>query len=135
MSDGRTALVIDDDADIRELLRVMLEAGGFQVDLVSDGMDAVNLKKWYDIILLDMKMPVFDGQHLMDYWQLTRPDILQRVIVLTGYSRLTMEEETTTFARLAKPFLYLDLMKVVGKCVAQPRPAAAGSLALTISGP
>jgi CheY-like chemotaxis protein len=118
MSETRTALVIDDDADIRELLRTMLESSGFQVDSLSDGIDAVDLKKWYDIILLDLKMPVFDGQRLTDYWQLTDPDILRRVIVLTGYDRLTKDREPPAYARLAKPFHYLELMKVVNECIA-----------------
>jgi len=122
MSDVKTALVIDDDDDIREVLRVMLESGGLQVDVMSDGIDAVDLKKWYDVILLDLKMPVFDGQRLTDYWQLTDPDILRRVIVLSGYSRLTMDQELPTFARLAKPFNYLTLMKVVDECIAQVLP-------------
>jgi two-component system response regulator CpxR len=119
MTDLKTALVIDDDADIREVLRVMLESGGFQVDTLSDGIDAVDLKKWYDVILLDLKMPVFDGQRLTDYWQLTAPDILRRVIVLSGYSRLKMDQEPTTFARLEKPFDYRTVMKVVDECIAR----------------
>jgi two-component system response regulator CpxR len=117
MSGEKTALVIDDDADIREVLRVMLESGGFQVDVLSDGIDAVVLKKWYDVILLDLKMPVFDGQRLTDYWQLTSPDILRRVIVLSGYSRLPMDQETPTFARLEKPFDHRSVMKVVDECI------------------
>ena len=123
MSDPKTALIIDDDADIREVLRVMLESRGFQVDNLSDGIHAVDLKKWYDVILLDLKMPVFDGRHLTDYWQLTNPDILRRVIVLSGYSRMTMDKEPSTFARLEKPFDYKTVMKVVDECIASTRKA------------
>ena len=119
MNELKTALIIDDDADIRELLRVMLETDGFQVDALSDGIDAVALKKSYDVILLDLQMPVFDGQRLTDYWELTDPEILRRVIVLTGYSRLAMDREPATFASVAKPFEYRALMKVVNACVAQ----------------
>jgi CheY-like chemotaxis protein len=121
MSDDKTALIIDDDADIREVLSVMLESGGFQVDVLSDGIDALDLKKWYDVILLDLKMPVFDGQRLTDYWQLTDPDILRRVIVLSGYDRLSIDQEPSTFARLAKPFDYRTVMKVVEECIAQSK--------------
>ena len=121
MTAVKTALVIDDDADIREVLRVMLESGGFSVDVLSDGIDALELKKRYDVILLDLKMPVFDGQSLTDYWQLTDPDILQRVIVLSGYDRLTTDQKLPTFARLAKPFEYLTVMKVVDECMARSR--------------
>src|SRR5512140_2513725 len=126
MSDEKTALVIDDDDDIREVLRTMLESRGFQVDVFSDGIDAVKLEKWYDVILLDLKMPVFDGQRLTDYWQLTDPDILQRVIVLSGYDRLASDRDQPTFARLAKPFDYLTVIRVVDECVAQPNLKSVG---------
>lgn len=119
MTREKTALVIDDDADIQEVLRAMLESVGFQVDVLSDGIDAVELKKRYDVILLDLKMPVFDGHRLTDYWQLTDPDVLRRVIVLSGYSRLTQDQQLHTFARLAKPFAFKTLMKVVDDCLAQ----------------
>jgi CheY-like chemotaxis protein len=116
----RTALVIDDDEDIREVLRTMLEAGGFHVDVLTDGIDALELTSWYDVILLDWKMPVFDGQRLTDYWQLTDPSILRRVIVLSGYSRLTLDQQPPTFAILPKPFDYKALMHVVDQCVTTP---------------
>jgi len=82
----------------------------------------VNLKKWYDVILLDLKMPVFDGQSLTDYWQLTDPEILRRVIVLSGYSRLAIDQEPKTFARVEKPFDFLAVMKIVDDCIAQLQP-------------
>jgi CheY-like chemotaxis protein len=118
MSGAKTALIIDDDYDIREVLRAMLETGGFEVDVLSDGIDAVNLEKWYDIILLDLKMPVFDGKSLTAYWHLTNPEILRRVIVLSGYARMSTDQDLVTFARLAKPFDYAGLMKVVHECLA-----------------
>lgn len=119
MSRGKTALIIDDDADIREVLGAMLELGGFQVDAMSDGIEALDLQKWYDVILLDLKMPVFDGRRLIDYWQLTDPDILRRVVVLTGYDRMTVDRKAPTFARLSKPFAHETVMKVVDECVAE----------------
>ncbi len=128
MSRGKTALIIDDEADIREVLGAMLEIGGFQVDTLSDGIDALNLEKWYDVILLDLKMPVFDGRRLIDYWQLTAPDILRRVVVLTGYDRMAVDGEAPTFARLSKPFEHKTVMKVVDECVAhQTREPLGGS--------
>jgi CheY-like chemotaxis protein len=123
----KMALVIDDDHDIREVLRYMLESGGFHVDVLSDGIDALELKKTYDVILLDWKMPVFDGQRLTDYWQLTDPEVLRRVIVLSGYSRLTTDQVPPTFASLAKPFEYRTVMKVIDDCVTQSQKVAGGA--------
>lgn len=115
----KRALVIDDDDHIRELLRVILETAGFEVHTMSDGIDAVELKNEYDVILLDMKMPIFDGTRLTDYWKLTDPAILRRVILLTGYTRMTSDRDLGTFARLAKPFDYQHVLTTVAACLQQ----------------
>lgn len=126
MVDDKTALVIDDDPDIRELLCVMLETEGFRVDVLSDGIDALDLSKWYDVILLDLRMPIFDGQRLTDYWQFTNADVLRRVILLSGYSGVKTDQEPVTFARVAKPFIPEELMSVVAECVEQSDSLRAG---------
>lgn len=113
----KKALVIDDDDDVRELLKVLLEWQGFQVDVMSDGIGAVDLAKPYDVILLDLNMPIFDGERLADYWQLTDPAILDRVIVLSGYSRFMRGRQLPTFAMLSKPFDHQELLRVVDACV------------------
>ena len=112
----KRALVVDDDNNIRELLETLLETAGFEVDLMRDGIDAVELKKDYQIILLDMKMPIFDGERLTDYWKLTRPEVLSRVILLSGYSRLSSDRDFGTFAIIAKPFDYRELLATVEAC-------------------
>ena len=118
MSGGKTALIIDDEPDIREVLGAMLKLGGFQVDTMSDGIEALDLKKWYDVILLDLKMPVFDGRRLIDYWKLTAPDVLRRVVVLSGYDGM-VDQKAPTFGRLSKPFAHKSVMKIVDECVAE----------------
>jgi len=113
----KRALVIDDDDDIRELLEAFLETAGFEVDSMRDGIDAVALTKDYRIILLDMKMPIFDGERLTDYWKMTRPEILNRVILLSGYARLS-DRDFGTFAVVAKPFDFRELLTTVEACYA-----------------
>lgn len=115
----KRALVIDDDEHIRELLQTLLEIEGFEVDTLRDGIDAVELKKDYQVILLDMKMPIFDAGRLTDYWKLTDPGILRRVILLSGYSRLSSNRDLGTFASIAKPFDYRDLLRTVESCFRQ----------------
>jgi two-component system response regulator VanR len=115
----KQALVIDDDDDLREMLEAFLETAGFEVDSLRDGIDAVELKKDYQVILLDMKMPIFDGARLTDYWKLTRPEVLRRVILLSGYSRLSAARDFGTFAVVEKPFDYLELLRTVEACFAK----------------
>lgn len=117
----RLALVIDDDPNIREILRAILETAEFEVHTMSDGIDALELKEDYGVILLDLKMPIFDATRLTDYWRLTAPGILTRVILLTGYSRLSSDHDLGTFATVAKPFDFRHLLEVVERCIHQPR--------------
>jgi two-component system OmpR family response regulator len=120
-ADGsKRALVIDDDDHIRELLQTLLETAGFTVYLMRDGIDAVDLKEdAHHVILLDMKMPIFDGARLTDYWKLTNPSVLRRVILLSGYSRLSSDRDFGTFAVIEKPFEYRELLTVVDACFRQ----------------
>lgn len=64
----KQALVVEDDVNIAELLRLYLEKDGFAVTLAADGGAAVELarKTTPDLILLDIMLPVKDG------WQVCR---------------------------------------------------------------
>ncbi|MFK7953879.1 MAG: response regulator transcription factor [Ekhidna sp.] len=56
-------LVVDDEADILELLKYNLEKEGFEVKVASDGIKGVEIAKSFipDLILLDIMMPKQDG--------------------------------------------------------------------------
>lgn len=56
-------LVIDDDADIRELLKYNLKKDGFDVQTLPDGREAVRMCKSFrpSVVLLDIMMPFQDG--------------------------------------------------------------------------
>lgn len=57
------ALVIDDEPQIRRLLRVMLEAGGYQVFDAESGQEGIVLaaQRRPDVVLLDLGLPDLDG--------------------------------------------------------------------------
>jgi len=61
-------LVVDDDANISELLRLYLEKDGYSVVIANDGRQAIELQKSEEpaLILLDIMLPIFDG------WQVCR---------------------------------------------------------------
>lgn len=62
-----TILVADDEAEIRELLRLYLEKDGYQVLEAADGQSALSLLERGDIdmVLLDIMMPKADGYHVL----------------------------------------------------------------------
>jgi CheY-like chemotaxis protein len=116
----RRALVVDDDEDIRQLIAALLDSAGFDADLIADGIEALEVTRDYDVILVDLNMPVFDGERLLEYWSLTQKHLLRRVIVLTGFLHYTGGRRLPpTFASIAKPFAYDTLTSTVQRCAAQ----------------
>jgi CheY-like chemotaxis protein len=59
----RRVLLVEDVEINQELARLILEAGGHEVDVVSDGAAAVKAvqDERYDLVLMDIQMPVMDG--------------------------------------------------------------------------
>jgi DNA-binding response OmpR family regulator len=71
MSPPRTKprlLVVDDDEDIRALLRLILERGGYDVDDQPDGRAALRAFHTgrHDLVVLDVTMPDLDGWEILD---------------------------------------------------------------------
>jgi PAS domain S-box-containing protein len=60
---GRRVLLVDDEPVNQEIAQMMLEDVGLQVDLASDGRQAVDKveRLAYDLVLMDMQMPLMDG--------------------------------------------------------------------------
>lgn len=56
-------MIVEDHADIRMMMKILLETYGFEVVEASDGYEAVEkaLEKTPDVILMDLAMPVLDG--------------------------------------------------------------------------
>ncbi len=61
-------LIVDDDINICELLRLYLEKDGFDAEVVTDGLNAINVFNAInpDLVLLDIMLPGMDG------WQICR---------------------------------------------------------------
>lgn len=59
-------LVVDDDPNISELLKIYLEKEGYEVKLAADGVAGVNYFKMYDpdLVLLDIMLPQKDGRQV-----------------------------------------------------------------------
>ncbi len=63
MDKGLTVLVVEDDHDVRELLRVTLEVAGYRVIEADNGVEGLDAADRHepDAILIDMSMPLMDG--------------------------------------------------------------------------
>jgi len=80
-------LIVDDEAPVRGLLRVIAERCGLAVDEAKDGYECIEHieRNTYDVVLLDLAMPWLNGLEVIEY--LKRKDIHPAVIVLTAMTR------------------------------------------------
>jgi DNA-binding response OmpR family regulator len=71
VSEPQTILVVDDDADIRELIKHRLELSGYKVAFAADAGTALTLARTAqpDLILLDLTLPGGDGFMILERMQ------------------------------------------------------------------
>jgi CheY-like chemotaxis protein len=109
-------LIIDDDADIRELLKIVLEADGYHVNIAVDGADALTqlgAGLWPALILLDLMMPRLDGEQFMKKMRGTRYAKIP-VVLLSGHSAAAKKADDLHAAScLNKPVEVEELLDTV----------------------
>lgn len=90
----RFLLVVDDDDTIVNLLRAILESKG-TVESASNGQTALNMvqEKHFDVIIMDVNMPVMDGIDFYKESSKIFPDIKDRILFFTG----SRDHERTSF--------------------------------------
>lgn len=122
MSDGRRALVVDDDAGIRILVARVLTREGFDVDSARDGAEAIEkmMQNEYDIITLDLMMPRVDGFAVVKYMTKHWPEKLGSVVVMTAFGAEALERVCPPVERtLEKPF---DINRLLAEAAERLQP-------------
>jgi CheY-like chemotaxis protein len=126
-------LVVDDDADTREMLKSVLEDCGADVSLATSAGETLQAldRSIPDVLICDVGMPDTDGYALMQQVRARTSDRGGSVpaVALTGYT--TVEDRARAVSvgyqrHLAKPVEPFDLTRVVAELV-EGGPARAGS--------
>ncbi|MEP9358032.1 response regulator transcription factor [Sphingomonas sp. KR3-1] len=88
-----SVLVVEDDAELAQLLAEQLGAAGYQVEIEADGRAAIDLVavRPFDVILLDRMLPAIDGVDVLK--RLRREQVDVPVILLTALGRLAERVE------------------------------------------
>jgi len=124
MNAGNRILIVDDDAQIRTLLRTVLEAHGYVVRHASDGAEAASLMRAEvpDLVVTDIFMPEADGFEVLAVIKESYPEM--PVIVVSG-SQITPNVDFLHLAGrlgahsvLHKPFRPHDLIAAVEQALA-----------------
>jgi CheY-like chemotaxis protein/HPt (histidine-containing phosphotransfer) domain-containing protein len=117
--DGRSVLIVDDNATSRRILQEIVANWGMDVVVAPGGRAALRLveaNEVPEIILLDLNMPVLDGfdvaAQLRESW--SKDDL--KLILLTSTSQADVEERSRRLGisrRVMKPFVEADLYRAV----------------------
>ena len=107
-------LVVDDEADLAEVIRKMLEFAGYEVSTAESGAKALELLAAapFDAIVSDLRMPDMDGAGLWREIVVQHPRLSHRILFVTGDILSPAASEflrDTRCAALEKPFLMSDL--------------------------
>jgi signal transduction histidine kinase/ActR/RegA family two-component response regulator len=118
--DGVNMLVAEDSEDLRELMQRVLESKGAKVDSCGDGAQAVEraLAHPYDVILMDINMPVMDGYQATA--ALRARGYRKPVIALTAHASIEhrqMSLEAGCDAYLSKPVNANSLVDILRQLV------------------
>ena len=112
-------LCADDDDNIRELCSIALSKAGFAPDTASNGREALEKLQdnEYAAILLDLAMPSVHGATILAVLHRERPELLRRIIVVTGTSDAVVDGVRYPVAAvLRKPVSIDALVAEVNNC-------------------
>ena len=81
-----SALVVDDDPDVCDLVAYKLEQSGFDVQRAHSGLEALGAvaAKQPDVVLLDIMMPGMSGLEVLERWRLEGSTANLAVLLLTA---------------------------------------------------
>lgn len=81
-------LAVDDDTQVLESLRAILESNGYEVDTAETGAEAIEKshQNFYNLALLDIRLPDMEGIELLTRMKETTPKMVK--IMVTGYPSL-----------------------------------------------
>jgi two-component system NtrC family sensor kinase len=115
---GRRALIVDDEADVGQILSEMLTALGIGCEIATSGKMALERIKErdFDAIICDVRLPDIDGPALYGWIAEHRPALRTRLAFVTGDTLGHASERFLADARrplLEKPFLPADVRRLI----------------------
>lgn len=120
-------LMIDDDAEMVALGKLILEREGFDVLFAyggENGLDILNREPDVDLVLLDIMMLGMDGWQVLEIIKGSDEHAHIPVIMLTARHYLEDETQTTDYSNMfdgyvVKPFVVRDLLGKINKLLAK----------------
>jgi len=118
----RHLLVVDDEVNMRQLLKKVLSEQGFQVDLLADGLKVIERvardPEYYHVIMLDIRLPGKNGIEVLRQIREVNKDIA--VIMMTAYESLETAIEAIregAYDYLVKPISIDEILIAVNRAL------------------
>jgi DNA-binding response OmpR family regulator len=118
-------LIVDDDKNIRAMVRECLEQEGTSIDEATTGEQAIDkvdsTAKPYDVVLLDMKMPGMGGMQALRRMKISHPGL--QVVMITAYGTVETAVEAIKLGAvdyLRKPFTPKEVRAIVEQVASRP---------------
>ncbi|MDQ2694550.1 MAG: PAS-domain containing protein [Pseudomonadota bacterium] len=117
---SRRILIVDDAADVADTLGEILAAAGHRIDTAGNGRSALDrlAADRYDLILCDLRMPDLDGPGLYARLRDLHPELVRRLIFITGDTLSDSARRFLQRARrpvLEKPFIPDEVRRLVNR--------------------
>lgn len=92
---AKVIVLVEDEADIRDVYAEMLKSAGFTVMEAADGQTALNLLRMepWDLLLLDIMLPGEDGMHILKEVKSNQEMASKPIVLLTNLANETFISE------------------------------------------
>jgi two-component system response regulator AtoC len=117
-ADRKRILVVDDEDNLRQMLKLMLQRLGYAVDLAEDGATALEMASSdpFDFVLCDIRMPMMDGVEFLQ--NAVRRNIPSTIIMMSAYGTVDTAIECMklgAYDYISKPFKSDEIALVLRK--------------------
>jgi DNA-binding response OmpR family regulator len=124
MADQKTILLVDDDRELIDGLRALLEKQGYRVTHANDGHQAktVIYNQKPDLVILDMMMPRMGGYPVLEHFR-GKPDTPPIIMITAneGSRHKAYAEYLGVVDYIRKPFAMERLLEAVNKALGSPK--------------
>jgi two-component system cell cycle sensor histidine kinase/response regulator CckA len=108
-------MVVDDDVDVLNFVKEILENHGYQIMAVNNSLNAIDIFKsdfeTIQLIITDIMMPLMEGPELIKTLKQIKPGI--KVIGISGYSDTSVSRDKLVDVFIRKPFQSMELLAAV----------------------
>jgi len=108
-------MVVDDDVDVLNFVKEILENHGYQIMAVNNSLNAIDMFKsdfeTIQLVITDIMMPLMEGPELIKTFKQIKPGI--KVIGISGYSDTSVSRDKLVDVFIRKPFQSMELLAAV----------------------